>query len=215
MGETPYPLLIDLQRAPMTGYEQAVKRTFDVIIATASLVILSPLMLISALITKLESSGPVVFRQTRNGFNGRPFVIYKFRTMKVMEDGPEVLQARRNDPRVTVFGRLLRRTSIDELPQLFNVLKGDMSIVGPRPHAIAHDNEYGRLIADYAFRMHVKPGMTGWAQVHGYRGGTKRVEQMSKRVELDLWYINNWSLGLDLQILLRTVFELARSRNAY
>lgn len=215
IGDSPSALLIDLQRAPMTRFEQAVKRALDLVVAGTCVVILSLLMLIAAALIKLESPGPVIFRQRRNGFNGRPFGIYKFRTMNVTEDGSEVIQARKNDPRVTRVGRILRLTSIDELPQLFNVLKGDMSIVGPRPHAIAHDYEYGGLIADYAFRRHVKPGMTGWAQVHGYRGGTQRVEQMSKRVELDLWYINNWSLGLDLQILARTVIEIARSRNAY
>jgi undecaprenyl-phosphate galactose phosphotransferase/putative colanic acid biosynthesis UDP-glucose lipid carrier transferase len=157
----------------------------------------------------------VIFRQRRNGFNGRPFEIYKFRTMNVLEDGAVVRQAKKSDSRVTAVGRLLRRSSIDELPQLFNVLKGDMSLVGPRPHALAHDNEYGRLIANYAFRHHVKPGITGWAQVNGFRGETTRIESMMERIEADLWYINNWSLWLDLRIMLITCFEVARGRAAY
>ncbi|HVX30682.1 MAG TPA: exopolysaccharide biosynthesis polyprenyl glycosylphosphotransferase, partial [Nitrolancea sp.] len=214
-GEGVSSLLIDLQREPLSRFEQMMKRWLDILLASISLLVLSPLMLLTAAIIRLETGGPVIFRQRRMGFNNQLFVIYKFRTMRVAEDGPLVTQARQNDPRVTPFGRLLRRASIDELPQLFNVLKGDMSIVGPRPHAIAHDDEYGRMIAEYAFRRHVKPGITGWAQVNGFRGGTARLEQMSKRVELDLWYINNWSLALDLQIIARTALELARARNAY
>jgi Undecaprenyl-phosphate glucose phosphotransferase len=214
-GGAPASLLIELQRAPLTRLEQCVKRLFDIAVATIALLILSPLMLLTAAVIKFESGGAVIFQQRRNGFNNQPFVIYKFRTMSVAEDGSKITQARKSDPRVTKFGRILRRTSIDELPQLFNVLKGDMSIVGPRPHALAHDDEYGQQIAEYAFRGHVKPGITGWAQVNGLRGGTERLEQMSKRVKFDLWYINNWSFLLDLQIVVRTVFELAQPRNAY
>jgi undecaprenyl-phosphate galactose phosphotransferase/putative colanic acid biosynthesis UDP-glucose lipid carrier transferase len=135
--------------------------------------------------------------------------------MKVLEDGPNIPQAQQSDARVTTVGRILRRTSIDELPQLFNVLKGDMSIVGPRPHAVAHDDEYGNLIGNYAFRHHMKPGITGWAQVNGLRGATPQLELMQKRVEQDLWYINNWSIALDMQIAVRTCFELLRQKNAY
>jgi undecaprenyl-phosphate galactose phosphotransferase/putative colanic acid biosynthesis UDP-glucose lipid carrier transferase len=135
--------------------------------------------------------------------------------MTVMEDGESIVQACKSDSRVTRLGRLLRQTSIDELPQLYNVLRGDMSLVGPRPHALAHDDEYGQLIANYAFRHHMKPGITGWAQVNGFRGGTPRLEQMAKRVEFDLWYINNWRLSLDIQILLRTSFNLLKNPNAY
>jgi lipopolysaccharide/colanic/teichoic acid biosynthesis glycosyltransferase len=135
--------------------------------------------------------------------------------MVVMEDGDAIAQVRRLDPRVTAIGRILRATSIDELPQLFNVLGGQMSLIGPRPHAIAHDSLYGNLLSDYAFRHHVKPGMTGWAQVNGCRGATPRVEHMQRRLDLDLWYIKNWSLGLDLWILLKTFIEVARRRNAY
>lgn len=207
--------LIDIQRAPFSRYERAVKRLFDIVFSGAALVLHLPLLLVVALLVKLDSPGPVIFRQQRKGFNGRPFAIYKFRTMRVMEDGATVVQAQRHDPRVTRLGRLLRATSIDELPQLVNVLRGDMSLIGPRPHATAHDDQYGALIGEYALRHHVKPGITGWAQVNGFRGETRDVELMRKRVELDLWYIDNWSVTLDVQIILRTVVELLRRRNAY
>ncbi|NJL07630.1 MAG: undecaprenyl-phosphate glucose phosphotransferase [Methylacidiphilales bacterium] len=208
-------LLVEIQRAPLSASEQVSKRFLDIGVALAAMVALLPLLLVVAAIIRLQSRGPAIFRQRRKGFNGKEFTIYKFRTMTVMEDGSSVIQARPCDSRVTRIGRILRQTSIDELPQIFNVLRGDMSIVGPRPHALAHDDEYSRLIANYAFRHHVKPGITGWAQVHGYRGGTPRLEQMAKRIEFDLWYINNWTLVLDLQILLRTSFALFRGHNAY
>jgi lipopolysaccharide/colanic/teichoic acid biosynthesis glycosyltransferase len=172
-------------------------------------------MLLTALAIKLESRGPVLFRQQRSGFNAKHFSIFKFRTMSVMEDGDSITQATRQDPRISKFGGVLRATSIDELPQLFNVLLGNMSLVGPRPHAVAHDNHYGRLLSDYAFRHHVKPGITGWAQIHGCRGGTAQVGLMKSRLDFDLWYINNWSVGLDLVILVRTFLEVLRPRNAY
>jgi putative colanic acid biosynthesis UDP-glucose lipid carrier transferase len=171
-----------------------------------------PLFLITAVAVKLDSSGPIIFRQRRSGFNSKEFVIFKFRTMTVLEDGPIITQACRDDLRVTRIGRFLRRLSLDELPQLYNVLRGDMSLVGPRPHALAHDDEYKVHIANYAFRHHVKPGMTGLAQVNGLRGETASLEQMVERVKFDLWYINNWSPGLDLNILLRTCFEVLRDR---
>jgi undecaprenyl-phosphate galactose phosphotransferase/putative colanic acid biosynthesis UDP-glucose lipid carrier transferase len=180
-----------------------------------ALVALLPLMLITALLIKLDSPGPALFKQKRDGFNQQVFNIYKFRTMHVLEDGPGVKQAIRNDPRVTRLGRWLRKSSIDELPQLFNVIRGDMSLVGPRPHAKCHNSEYEKLIAYYAFRHHVKPGLTGWAQVNGYRGETRRVEQMQRRVEHDLWYINNWSPWLDLRILLQTVVVALWQDTAY
>jgi lipopolysaccharide/colanic/teichoic acid biosynthesis glycosyltransferase len=142
-------------------------------------------------------------------------LIFKFRTMSVMEEGDSVTQVRRDDPRVTELGALLRATSIDELPQLLNVLRGDMSLVGPRPHAVAHDGYYGKLLCEYAFRQHVKPGITGWAQINGCRGETAQLGLMKNRVDFDLWYISNWNLGLDLVILFRTVFEVVRRRNAY
>lgn len=208
-------LSVEIQRAPLSLTEQLFKRALDIVGASIGLMLLAPLMAMAALAIKLDSAGPVFFRQRRNGFNSKQFPIFKFRTMSVMEDGANVVQARRNDARVTRVGRLLRRTSIDEIPQLINVLRGEMSLVGPRPHALAHDDYYGRLLSEYAFRHHVKPGITGWAQIHGYRGETARVEQMRARIEHDLWYINNWSLFLDLKILLLTCFELPRSRNAY
>lgn len=207
--------MIELQRTPLTALERGAKRLLDVTVAAISLVLLAPLLLVVAVAIKLESRGPVIFRQRRHGFNGRSFAIYKLRTMKVQEDGAAVVQATEKDPRVTRVGRFLRVTSIDELPQLLNVLQGDMSMVGPRPHALIHDYEYGRMIANYAFRHHVKPGITGWAQVHGYRGGTPRLELMERRIALDLWYIDNWSFALDVRIMLRTFFELIRPRNAY
>jgi undecaprenyl-phosphate galactose phosphotransferase/putative colanic acid biosynthesis UDP-glucose lipid carrier transferase len=208
-------LSVELQRGPLTVAAQIRKRLLDIIAAMAGIAVLSPLLLIAVAAIKLGSPGPVIFRQRRNGFNGRRFTIYKFRTMAVLEDGAEVRQAIRNDPRVTRVGRVLRRTSIDELPQLFNVLKGDMSLVGPRPHALVHDDQYSSLIATYAFRHHVKPGITGWAQVNGCRGETPQVEQMQRRVELDLWYINNCGLWLDLRILARTCVALFRTSAAY
>jgi undecaprenyl-phosphate galactose phosphotransferase/putative colanic acid biosynthesis UDP-glucose lipid carrier transferase len=184
-------------------------------LASTLLIALLPLLLLVAVLIKLESPGPVIFSQRRKGFSGREFRIFKFRTMKVLEDGHVIPQTRRNDPRVTRVGRILRATSIDELPQLLNVLRGHMSLVGPRPHAVAHDDGYSKVIAKYAFRQHVKPGLTGWAQVNGFRGETARIELMERRVDCDLWYIKNWSFWLDLRILVLTCFEVLRSRNAY
>jgi undecaprenyl-phosphate galactose phosphotransferase/putative colanic acid biosynthesis UDP-glucose lipid carrier transferase len=209
------PLLMELQRAPLSASEQAIKRFLDLTVASLAIITLFPLMLLTALVVKFETGGTVIFRQRRKGFNDREFKIWKFRTMSVNEDGKVIPQVADGDKRVTTLGRVLRRASIDELPQLFNVLKGEMSLIGPRPHAVAHDDEYGNIISQYAFRHHVKPGMTGWAQVNGFRGNTSRLEDMQKRVELDLWYINNWSVALDLQILARTCVEVMRGRNAY
>jgi Undecaprenyl-phosphate glucose phosphotransferase len=208
-------LAIEIQRTPLSGLEQFAKRALDIAGACLALLSLSPLMLLTAWAIKLESPGPVFFRQQRSGFNAKQFLIFKFRTMTVMEEGDNVTQATRNDPRVTKFGAVLRATSIDELPQLFNVLLGDMSLVGPRPHAVAHDGYYVKVLADYAFRHHVKPGITGWAQIRGCRGGTPQVGLMKNRLDYDLWYINNWNLGLDLVILFRTFAEVVRHRNAY
>ena len=204
----------ELKRAPLTMTERACKRVLDILIASLVLTLLAPMMVLVAVLIKLESRGPILFLQTRNGFNGRPFRMCKFRTMSVLEDGAVIRQATRNDPRVTRLGRLLRRANIDELPQLYNVFAGDMSLIGPRPHAVAHNTEYERIISNYAYRYHVKPGLTGWAQVNGFRGETQTVDLMAKRVEFDLWYINNWSLWLDFKILLRTVF-IGLQPNAY
>jgi Undecaprenyl-phosphate glucose phosphotransferase len=210
-GSTP----IELQRAPLTRIELATKRTVDLLLAGTGLLALLPLLAIVSLAIKIDSRGPVIFRQSRRGFNGREFMIWKFRTMSVLENGRVICQAKRKDERITRVGRLLRVTSIDELPQLINVLRGEMSLVGPRPHAVAHDDEYGRSIGKYAFRHHVKPGITGWAQVNGFRGETRELDLMKDRINLDLWYINNWNIWLDLWIIIRTCFEVARSRNAY
>jgi lipopolysaccharide/colanic/teichoic acid biosynthesis glycosyltransferase len=163
----------------------------------------------------LDSPGPILFRQRRCGFNGQLFYILKFRTMSVLEDGDAIHQATADDQRVTRLGRLLRRSSVDELPQLLNVLQGSMSLVGPRPHALAHDNQFDKSVGNYAYRHHVKPGVTGWAQVNGYRGPTPNIEDIRSRVEHDLWYINNWSVALDCLIMARTVLELARGHNAF
>ncbi|KJC49480.1 UDP-phosphate glucose phosphotransferase [Bradyrhizobium sp. LTSP885] len=204
----------ELRRAPLSWKECALKRMLDIVGASLALIVFAPVMLIAALFIVCTSRGPIFFRQTRNGFNGRAFRIFKFRSMSVLDDGPKIVQASRDDPRVTMVGKWLRKTSIDELPQIFNVLKGDMSLVGPRPHAAAHNSEYEQLIGTYAFRHHVKPGITGWAQVNGYRGETRALELMEKRVEHDLWYINNWSLALDVRILaLTAVREFLRSKS--
>jgi len=208
-------LAVEIQRAPLNGAQRLVKRIVDVGLALLALIFFLPIMVLTAVAVRLDSPGPAIFRQTRKGFNGKQFAIFKFRTMTVQENGPDIAQAGRNDPRVTAIGRLLRSASVDELPQLLNVLKGDMSLVGPRPHALAHDEYFQKIVGDYAHRHHVKPGITGWAQCNGSRGATPTVEDISERVKLDLWYINNWSLWLDVQILIKTFFEVLRKRNAY
>jgi putative colanic acid biosynthesis UDP-glucose lipid carrier transferase len=187
----------------------------DKVLASAGVFALIPFFAVIAAAIRLESPGPVMFTQTRVGFNGRPFRMCKFRTMYTCEDGPVIHQAQRNDKRVTQLGGLLRKLSIDETPQLFNVLRGDMSLVGPRPHALAHDNEYNRLIATYAIRHKMKPGITGWAQVNGYRGETPELGMMEQRIQNDLWYIEYWSLWLDVRILLMTVIRLFTFEKAY
>ncbi|HUO97344.1 MAG TPA: exopolysaccharide biosynthesis polyprenyl glycosylphosphotransferase [Rhizomicrobium sp.] len=192
----------------------ALKRTLDLIVAVPALLLLAPLFAAIALLIRLDSRGPALFRQKRNGICGRPFGILKFRTMNVLEDGETIVQARESDPRVTRVGRWLRRYSLDELPQLINVIAGDMSLVGPRPHAQAHDSHYGAMIRQYRHRQAVKPGMTGWAQVNGHRGPTPTVELMARRIDLDLWYARHASLALDVEILLRTPLEVFRHRNA-
>jgi len=203
-------LAVEIQRQPLSRAERLAKRILDLALSLAALFVLAPLLLAAAVAIKLDSKGPVLFRQRRCGFDNRKFVIFKFRTMTALEDGDEVVQATRGDERVTRVGRLLRRSSIDELPQLFNVIRGDMSLVGPRPHAMAHDDQYKALIDSYAMRHHVKPGLTGMAQIHGLRGETRQLAQMEKRVEQDLWYINNWSLTLDLKIMAQTCVALLR-----
>jgi len=205
----------ELQAPPLTLIQLIQKRALDLVASSAGLLILSPVLLLVAIAVKLDSPGPVLFRQHRKGFSGKEFQIFKFRSMRVMEDGDKVPQAKRNDARVTRVGRFIRATSLDELPQLFNVLRGDMSLIGPRPHAIAHDNHFDTVIGDYSLRRHIKPGLTGWAQIHGHRGETPTTAHMSARVEYDLWYIANWSIWLDFWIIIRTVKELFANRNVY
>ncbi len=206
---------LELQRAPLSKFDRAAKRVLDVTVASLCLLFLAPLMVLTSLAIVVESGRPILFRQHRKGFGARPFSILKFRSMTVREDGSDVVQATRGDQRITRIGRMIRRTSIDELPQLFNVLRGDMSLVGPRPHALAHDDYYDGLIASYALRQHVKPGITGWAQIKGLRGETREVEQMRARVEHDLWYIENWSIWLDLRILMVTALIVLFDDNAF
>jgi putative colanic acid biosysnthesis UDP-glucose lipid carrier transferase len=205
---------VELQRGPLTSFDRAAKRCIDVLFAGMALAALLPLLAIVAVAIKIDSPGPALFRQKRCGFNGKTFHICKFRTMSVLEDGPTIIQAQFADKRVTRLGAWLRRTSIDELPQLFNVLDGSMSLVGPRPHAVAHDNHFDKVVRNYAFRRRVKPGLTGWAQVHGCRGPTPTAASIERRVEYDLWYIDNWSFRLDFAILLQTPVEILRGRNA-
>jgi len=195
---------VEIQRPPLSIFERLQKRCLDVGVAIFALVLLTPLLLTVAMLIKLDSAGTVIFRQSRRGFNGKPFEIWKFRTMTVSENGQAIAQATKKDARVTKIGRFLRMTSIDELPQLWNVIRGDMSLVGPRPHALAHDNYYDELISKYVYRHHMKPGLTGWAQVNGLRGETPTIDLMEKRVEYDVWYVSNWSIWLDLKIMART-----------
>ena len=194
---------------------QPFKRLLDLAIAVPVLILLAPLLAIIGLLIRLDSPGPVLFRQKRLGYRGQPFDILKLRTMRVLENGETITQASPDDARTTRLGRWLRTSSLDELPQLINVVKGEMSLVGPRPHAKAHDEFYSRLIANYPQRQNVKPGMTGWAQINGLRGATPTVDIMSRRVDFDVWYANHASFGLDVKILLRTPFEVLSRRNAY
>ena len=201
----------ELEIATATPHDRlatAAKRVFDVLASAGGLLFLLPLLLLVAVLIRLDSPGPAIFRQRRAGLNGRPFVIYKFRTMTAADDGPAIEHARPDDPRVTWLGRRLRAASIDELPQLINVLKGDMSLVGPRPHAVAHAEEFSRLYPGYALRHRMKPGLTGWAQVRGFRGEAALGDASRReQVALDLWYARHWSLALDMRILLLTVRE--------
>ncbi|WP_292066636.1 exopolysaccharide biosynthesis polyprenyl glycosylphosphotransferase [Mesorhizobium sp.] len=205
----------EVQRAPLRPADRLLKRSFDIVFASLLLLFLFPLMAVVACAIARENGRPVLFRQARRGFCGKPFDIYKFRSMTVQENGREIRQAQRNDGRVTRLGRILRRSNIDELPQLFNVLRGEMSLVGPRPHAVAHDDTYSKIIESYAYRHRVKPGLTGWAQINGFRGETKELWRMEKRVEHDLWYINSWSAWLDLKIIWKTAFMILSNRDVY
>jgi putative colanic acid biosysnthesis UDP-glucose lipid carrier transferase len=212
VGDIPVVSIFD---SPFHGVGGWLKRLEDLVIGAAILLLIAVPMLLIALGVRLTSPGPVLFRQKRYGLNGKEIRIIKFRTMTVCEDGADVQQARRDDPRVTRLGAFLRRHSLDELPQFFNVLMGDMSIVGPRPHAVAHNELYRSKVHGYMLRHKVKPGITGWAQVNGWRGETDTVEKMERRIEHDLQYIHNWNLSWDLKIILCTVFGRKKSQNAY
>lgn len=201
---------------PFTGVNGLVKRSSDILLSVLILLLISPFMVAFAIGVKLSSPGPVIFRQRRYGLDGKEITVYKFRTMTVCENGPEIPQATRNDRRITPFGAFLRKSSLDELPQFFNVLQGRMSIVGPRPHAVAHNETYRKLIKGYMVRHKVRPGITGLAQISGYRGETDTLEKMKGRIDYDLAYLRNWSLRLDLQIILKTVIVvILGDRNAY
>ena len=197
--------VVGICETPFTGINALTKRVSDVVLSTIILLLVAPVMLTLAIGVKLSSPGPVVFKQRRNGLDGNEIIVYKFRSMNAMDNGSVVMQAKPNDPRLTPFGAFIRRTSLAELPQFINVLQGSMSIVGPRPHAVAHNEEYRKLIKAYMVRHKVKPGITGWAQVNGHRGETETIEKMQARVEYDLEYLRNWSLTLDLQIIIRTI----------
>src|SRR5664279_3119959 len=207
--------VVGICETPFTGTNQLVKRISDVVLATLIIIVISPVLVAIAIGVKLSSPGPVIFKQRRNGLDGDEIVVYKFRSMTTLDNGPVVPQATRNDPRVTRFGAFLRASSLDELPQFFNVLQGTMSIVGPRPHAVTHNEEYRQIIKAYMVRHKVKPGITGWAQVNGQRGETDTIEQMRTRVEYDLEYLRNWSLALDLKIIASTIRVVFFDRQAY
>lgn len=206
---------VEFQKTPLNRAQTILKRLMDIAVVVPVLILISPVFLIISAVIKSDSLGPVFFRQRRLGYRGEPFSIFKFRTMSILEDGPVIQQAQKNDQRVTQVGRLLRKWSLDELPQLFNVLGGEMSLVGPRPHAVAHDELYTGLIDNYEIRQHVKPGMTGWAQVNGYRGETASNDAMRARIEHDIWYAKNIGLWLDVKILFQTIVVVLRGDNAY
>jgi putative colanic acid biosynthesis UDP-glucose lipid carrier transferase len=213
VGEIP---VVAVCETPFSGINRIVKRLSDIVLSIVILILISPLLLVIAIGVKTSSPGPIIFRQRRYGLNGEEIVVFKFRTMTTCEDNGEFIQqARKNDRRVTSFGAFLRRSSLDELPQFFNVIQGRMSIVGPRPHAVAHNELYRKIIKGYMVRHKVKPGVTGWAQVNGCRGETDTVEKMKKRIDYDLAYLRNWSLLLDIYIIFKTIFVVLDDRNAY
>jgi putative colanic acid biosynthesis UDP-glucose lipid carrier transferase len=200
---------------PFHGMNGFVKRASDLVLSTLILLLISPLLLLLATGVKLSSPGPIIFKQRRYGLDGQDIVVYKFRSMTVCEDGGNVEQAKRNDKRVTPFGAFIRKTSLDELPQFINVLQGRMSIVGPRPHAIAHNEEYRKLVKGYMIRHKVKPGITGWAQVNGFRGETDTIEKMQMRIDFDLDYLRQWTMWLDIKIIIGTILLIIMDRSAY
>ena len=200
---------------PFTGFDGFLKRLSDIIVASTLLILLSPLLILIALGVKLSSPGTVLFNQRRYGLDGQEIIVYKFRSMTVAENGENVIQATANDARVTRFGKFIRKTSLDELPQFLNVLQGRMSVVGPRPHAVTHNEMYRKIIKGYMIRHKVKPGITGWAQVNGFRGETKTVESMKSRIDYDLEYLKKWSLSLDFTIIIKTIFLVFKDSKAY
>jgi putative colanic acid biosynthesis UDP-glucose lipid carrier transferase len=207
---------IDLSTSPLDGFNAIVKRLEDIILGTIIFIIALPVMIVVAIAIKLTSQGPILFKQKRHGIDGKPIKVYKFRSMYVHnEDDKTVTQAKKNDSRITPLGAFLRRTSLDELPQFYNVLQGRMSIVGPRPHAIEHNKYYSELVESYMVRHKVKPGITGWAQANGYRGETDTIDKMQKRVEHDLYYIDNWTLWFDIKIIIITIISVLTQKNAY
>ena len=207
--------VVDLNQPISSGLNGIAKDVFDKAFAIVSLILLLPLFIVIAICIKHSSPGPVFFKQPRLGLNGRTFNVYKFRTMKLHHEGDTVTQATKDDPRLTPIGGFLRRTSLDELPQFINVLLGDMSVVGPRPHALQHNEMYKDLLELYMLRHRVKPGITGWAQIHGHRGETDTVDKMATRVEFDLHYIQNWSMWMDIRIIIWTAFKGWTGKNAY
>ena len=207
--------VIAISETPFMGFNSVIKRTVDVLVSVTALLVLAPLMVLIAIAVKLDTPGPVLFRQRRYGLYGEAIIIYKFRSMSVADDGAHIVQASKLDARVTRVGRFLRRTSLDELPQFFNALQGTMSVVGPRPHAVAHNELYRKLIKGYMLRHKVKPGITGWAQVNGLRGETATLDKMEARIQYDLDYLRNWSLWLDVWILLKTVKVVFSRENAF
>ena len=207
--------VITLSETPLIGTRLLLKSIEDVVLSCFILLAISPILLGIAIAIKLDSSGPVFFRQNRTGWGGKVFKIWKFRSMHVHQvESGKLKQAEKNDSRITRVGAFIRKTSLDELPQIFNVLAGNMSLVGPRPHAVQHDEEYSQRIFDYFARHNIKPGITGLAQVRGLRGETKEIDQMIQRIESDIEYINNWSVWLDVSIILRTVFSMS-GKSAY
>ena len=191
------------------------KRIEDIVVSTIILLLISPILLLIAISIKAASKGPIIFKQKRGGINNKEIIVYKFRSMSTQDNGSIVKQATKNDTRITPIGNFLRKTSLDELPQFINVIQGRMSVVGPRPHAVAHDIEYGNLIPEYNQRFLVKPGITGLSQINGWRGETDTLEKMQKRVDMDLHYINNWTLWLDIKIIFTTMWKGFSSKNAY
>ena len=212
MGGVP---VVGLMVAPFTGINGFIKRVSDIVLSTLILLLISPILCVLAIGVKASSPGPVIFRQRRTGLDGEIIEVYKLRSMRTTDNGAVVKQATRDDPRITPFGAFIRKTSLDELPQFINVLQGRMSIVGPRPHAVAHNEQYRKLVKAYMARHKVKPGITGWAQVNGLRGETDTIDKMAARIEYDLEYLRNWTLGLDLLIIARTVKLVFLDRSAY